>query len=310
MQRADRNLREDTLLHLSLPAPAKLNLFLHVTALRDDGYHEIQTVFQLLDYGDTLMFSRRADTKVRVRCEYVAGLSALPRIPEQDNSVVQVAAALHEHCHRQKSARFSGVDMRLQKRIPAGSGLGGGSSDAATALHALNWLWQCNLEPDALAEIGAASGADVPVFVHGTSAWAEGRGDRLEPVALPPKWYAVLVPPVRVSTTVAFQAPDLARNCPRTRMQDYVHGSCGNVFQPVIERRYPVVAKALRWLEQHGRAQLSGSGSSVFASFDTCAAAARVMANKPADCFGFVARGMQRSPLLDSMAGLGSCGEE
>lgn len=287
-----------------LPAPVKLNLFLHVTALRDDGYHDIQTLFQLLDYGDTLAFSRRADDDIRVHFEYAPGLSAFPSVPERDNTAVRAAAALRAACRRRKSARLFGVDIFLQKRIPVGSGLGGGSSDAATVLHALNLLWQCHIDQSSLEDIGAALGADVPVFVRGASALAEGRGDCLTPMPLTPKWYAVVVPPVSVSTATAFQTPGLARDGLRLSVQDYSEGRYENVFQPIIAQRYPKVAQALSWLGRYGTARLSGSGSGVFASFDDCASAVRVIDNRPAGFFGFSACGICHSPLLDELAKL------
>ena len=289
----------------SLPAPAKLNLFLHVTGQRADGYHDIQTLFQLLDYGDTLTFTPNADSVIRVHLESALPSSGAVNISSSDNLVTRAAELLQAACRQhQPIMQFTGVDIVLQKRIPLGSGLGGGSSDAATTLYALNILWDCRLSEDALAEIGSTIGADVPLFVYAKNAWGEGRGDQLTGVSLPPQWYAVLVPPVKILSAEIFHVPELMCDCSEVTFQDYTEDQCINVFQEVVTQRYPAVANTLEWLEDYGAARLSGSGSSVFASFDTRAEAAEVIAKKPSELFGFVAEGMNYSPLLDRLKAL------
>ncbi len=288
----------------NFPAPAKLNLFLHIIASRGDGYHEIQTLFQLLDYGDTLTFVQRSDSEIRVHLQRASELPMMD-IPVADNLIIRAANMLRDAFRRRNPDKlFTGVDIFLHKRIPVGSGLGGGSSDAATTLHALNLLWDCRLDQGALAELGAALGADVPVFVRGTSAWAEGRGDQLTAMSLPSRWYVILVPAVLIITDEIFQSPDLVRNCPPIRMQDYASSKHINAFQAVVERRYPMVSDALAWLNHYGSARLSGSGSSVFVGFDTYTTASQVIADKPSEFFGFTARGVDYSPLLDRLAAL------
>lgn len=288
----------------SLPAPAKLNLFLHVTGRRDDGRHELQTLFRLLDYGDELDCTLRDDGKVRVHCEGAA-------IDEASNLVTRAALLL------QKTAGVkAGADVRLRKRIPLGSGLGGGSSDAATALWALNALWGCGFDAAKLAELGFALGADVPVFVHGHSAWAEGAGERLTPVSLPDAWYLVLLPQATVATADLFAAAELTRSAAPITMRDYLSGRGNNVFEPLVRKRFVQVAQALDWLAGHcrahgyahnrphdrlGGAKLSGTGCGVFAEFDDRRQALAALAAKPAAFDGFVARGVHASPLLEKL---------
>lgn len=269
-----------------LLAPAKLNLFLHVLGRRKDGYHELQTVFQFLDLCDELTFARR-DDGVIVRNGGLAGLAA------EEDLVVRAARAL-----QQASGVAYGAEISVNKRIPAGGGLGGGSSDAATTLVALVRLWDLEWDRQRLAELGLALGADVPVFVHGEAAWAEGVGERLTPVALDEPWYLVVDPGVAVSTAAVFQAPELTRDSPRLTIRDFVSGGGRNDFEPVVRARYPEVAAALDWLEGHGQARLTGTGGCVFAAFATQAAAAAAHAQLPRQWNGFVARGLNRSPII------------
>ena len=266
---------------MSWPAPAKLNLFLHVTGRRTDGYHELQTVFQLLDFGDELAFTPRADGRVLLR-------APLPGVAPDDDLTVRAARLL-----QRASGCTRGVDIALDKRLPLGGGLGGGSSDAATTLVALNRLWGLGLDTAALAGLGRELGADVPVFVHGHSAWAEGIGERLTPLALPPRWYLVLVPACHVATAEIFKAPELTRDSMPIKMPDFLAGRTRNDCQPVVVGRHPEVAEALAVLG--GRGRMSGTGACVFAAFDDAESARNAL---PAGWRGFVARGVDRSPLL------------
>lgn len=269
----------------SWPAPAKLNLFLHVVGRRPNGYHELQTLFQLLDVGDSLRFRLRDDGRIERR-------SPLAGVPAEQDLCVRAASLL-----QQVSGTRLGVDIELCKRLPMGGGLGGGSSDAATVLVALNQLWNAGLDEERLAELGLALGADVPVFVRGRSAWAEGVGERLEPVKLPELWYVVLHPGCEVSTAAVFSAPELTRNTPRIRMSAFRAGQARNDCEPVVRAQHPEVGRALDWLAGFGQARLTGTGACVFAAFDDEAAARKVLAHVPLPWQGFVARGVNESPL-------------
>lgn len=277
------------------PAPAKLNLFLHVVGRRADGYHELQTVFRLLDYGDTVSIRVRRDGRV----ERHAGLAGLP--PEQD-LVVRAAHAL-----QRASGAALGADLAVAKRIPAGGGLGGGSSDAATVLCVLDHLWGTRLGAARLARIGLALGADVPVFVHGHSAWAEGVGEVLTPVELPPQAYVVVDPAEPVATGPVFQDPELTRNTPRTTIRGFLDGTpTRNDLEPVVRRRHPAVDAALTWLGRHAPARLTGSGGCVFAAVADRAAGEAIAAACPSPWRAFVAQACDRSPLLDRLRAAGA----
>ena len=269
----------------SWPAPAKLNLFLHITGRRADGYHELQTVFQFLDFCDALSFRVLDDGAIR-RAGDVPGISA------HDDLTVRAARAL-----QRRTGCKLGCEIRLDKRIPLGGGLGGGSSDAATTLVALNQLWKLKLGEDELAALGLALGADVPVFVRGCAAWAEGIGEKLEIVAPPEPWYLVVTPDCAVNTAEMYAAPELARATPRVSWDDFLAGRTHNDFEPVARRRHPEVANALAWAAQFGRPQMSGSGASVFVAFASPAEAKRAAAAVPPAWRAFVARGLNRSPL-------------
>jgi 4-diphosphocytidyl-2-C-methyl-D-erythritol kinase len=272
------------------PAPAKLNLFLRITGRRADGYHELQTVFRLLDWGDELRLRVRADGAIR-RLTEVSG------VPEQDDLMVRAACLLREH-----AGVTLGAEIELGKRIPMGGGLGGGSSDAATVLVALNHLWRAGLDEDALAGLGRRLGADVPVFVRGRSAWAEGVGERLTPLALPRRHYVVVDPHEHVPTAALFQAPELTRNAPPATISSFVSGeTTENVFTPVVRERHPRVAAALDWLARHGAARLSGSGGCVFLETVTREQAEAVARQCPSGFDVHVANGVSRSPLLTAL---------
>jgi 4-diphosphocytidyl-2-C-methyl-D-erythritol kinase len=267
------------------PAPAKLNLFLHVIGRRADGYHDLQTVFQLIDLSDDIDIAVRADGKI----ERLAGPAGVP--PEAD-LVVRAARALQA-----AAGSRAGADLSVTKRIPLGGGLGGGSSDAATVLVALNRMWDCGLTEDDLAAIGVKLGADVPVFVRGRSAWAEGRGERLTPVDLPERCFVVVHPQVHVPTAAVFQAPELTRNSPPITMGGFLESGGRNDFEPVVRARYPEVARALDWLGQFAPARLTGTGSCIFAPCASRNEAQDIVERVPAQWRGMVARAMNVSPL-------------
>lgn len=271
------------------PAPAKLNLFLHITGRRADGYHELQSVFRLLDWGDRVRLQVREDGQVR------RDGPSVPGVAEADDLAVRAAMLLKKHANVGQ-----GVDITVEKRVPAGGGFGGGSSDAATVLVALNRLWRVGLEEDALAGLGLQLGADVPVFVRGRNAWAEGVGEQLTPLALPPAWYVIADPGVHVPTAALFASPDLTRDAPVAKIADFASGSLlGNAFEPVLRRREPAVEAVLIALDRIGRARLTGSGSGCFVEFATRAAAEQGLARLPKELRAWVAAGVERSPLLD-----------
>ena len=283
------------------PAPAKLNLFLRVTGRRRDGRHEIQTVFQLLDFGDGVKITPRRDGRIVLR-DPPRGLD-----PSSELSV-RAAELLRA---RASPATGGGVSIRLAKRIPQGAGLGGGSSNAATTLVALNRIWKTGLDDDRLAALGLELGADVPVFVHGQSGWAEGIGERIRPLPLPPLWYLVAHPGVRVSTAEVFGDSGLTRDSPPLRMPPLSLGrpvdfaallaAAGNDCEPVVRIRYPVVGNLIEWLrprvEQEGWARMTGTGSAVFGVFREEESARRTMRDLPKGWDGWVARGVAESPL-------------
>lgn len=287
------------------PAPAKLNLFLHIVGRRANGYHLLQTVFQFIDLCDELEIAPRQDGVIRA-------LHALPGIsPEQD--LTMRAARLLKQAAAVREPSFSGADIRLRKRLPLGGGLGGGSSDAATTLVALNHLWDLKLSIDELAALGLRLGADVPVFVRGLAAWGEGVGERLTPLSLSEPWYLVLVPPCHVSTAEVFRDPELTRDSPPITISGFHTGSIRddwvrddgvrNDCEAVVRGHYPEVDSAMRWLGRYAQARLTGTGACVFAAFDDEAEAQRVCAQAPAGWQVLVARGLNRSPLLARLAG-------
>ncbi len=280
---------------LTLPAPAKLNLFLHVTGRREDGYHELQTLFQLLDWGDTLHFCANDSGEI-----HLEGSPA--DIAPGDNLIVRAARLLLEHGKGGEQAGKKGVSIRLEKRIPAGGGLGGGSSDAATTLLALNRLWDRGLSGIELQKLGRQLGADVPVFVAGHSAWAEGVGEILTPVELPGNWYLVLTPQCHVSTAEIFSHRELTRNSPAIKMAAFFEGHSRNDCQKLVRKLHPEVDKALNWLEKFGGARLTGTGACVFSSFPDEDSARSVLQAAPEDLPGFVARGLNQSPALQRLA--------
>ena len=268
-------------------APAKLNLMLHITGQRADGYHLLQTVFQFLDRGDTLSFELRDDN-------HIVRLTALPGVEPDQDIVIKAARLL-----QQQSEHVAGVSISLDKVLPMGAGLGGGSSDAATTLVALNQIWGLNLPTERLAELGLQLGADVPVFVHGNAAWAEGVGEDLQPITLPEHWFLVINPNIAVATAEVFADKELTRDCSPITIRAFLAGQGSNVCEPVVKKHYPEVAKALNWLDKFARARMTGTGASIFASFDTEDEAEQVLKKLPKQWQGFVAKGRNKSPLFD-----------
>lgn len=270
---------------LTLPAPAKLNLFLHVTGRRADGYHLLQTLFQLLDYGDIVSFTAAGQLE----------LNDLPGVPRAQNLVWRAAQALQAY-----SVTTRGARIQLTKRLPAGGGLGGGSSDAASTLLGLNRLWGLGLDTDALAGIGLTLGADVPVFVRGHTAFGEGIGERLTPIDLPPRWYLVMHPGCHVKTADVFRDSSLTRDTPLMTMatlrEPGLESRFRNDCEAVVRRLHPEVAEALDWLGQFGLARLTGTGACVFMACDVEQEARRILQLLPPRYSGFVARGVNRSP--------------
>jgi 4-diphosphocytidyl-2-C-methyl-D-erythritol kinase len=266
------------------PAPAKLNLFLYVNGRRPDGYHELQTLFTFLDQGDELRFSVRTDGELT--------LNTPPDIPLPQNLVYRAALLLQQYTH----SPF-GADIRLDKRLPMGGGIGGGSSDAATTLVALNHLWQCQLSEDVLAELGRQLGADVPVFIRGRTAFAEGVGELLHPVTIPERWYLVLTPNCHVSTPAIFQHPDLPRSTPKRSWDQLKDLTWNNDCEGIVKKHNPEVEKALEWLIEYAPSRMTGTGACVFAEFEHESAARHVLTLLPTWLQGFVAHGENVSPL-------------
>ena len=280
----------------SWPAPAKLNLCLRIPRRRPDGYHELQTVFRLLEWGDTVHLRLRRDGGIHRVGASVDGVA------EADDLVVRAAKLLAT-----ESNCAQGVDIRVEKRIPAGAGFGGGSSDAATVLRALDRLWGLDLGVERLAALGLRLGADVPVFVHGANAWAEGVGERLTPLELPSAWYLLADPGVHVATAALFQAPELTRNAAPATISEFVSGTgLGNAFEPVLRRREPAVEAAFEVLARVGTPRLTGSGSGCFVEFASRGSAEAALAALPSWPRAWLAAGAARSPLLDALEAAGS----
>lgn len=274
------------------PAPAKINLFLHINGRRPDGYHELQTVFQFLDHGDTLFFRPRGDGICQRE-------NAIPGVEPENDLAVRAARLLS-----QASGVGLGADIRIDKRLPVGGGLGGGSSNAATTLVALNRLWNLGFTRDELATLGLRLGADVPVFVHGQASFAEGIGEKLSPMELPEPWYLVVTPPVIVSTREIFEAPELRRDTPRITARQYRAGSVTrNDCEAVTRARYPIVDEAVRLLGRFAPARMTGTGGSVFAAFASRPEALMARSAMPTGWRTFIARGLNESPLARLRAG-------
>jgi len=274
---------------LVLPSPAKLNLFLHILGRRPDGYHELQTLFQFLNYGDTLTLTARTDGRIVLE-------RPLPGVPDEENLIVRAArqlAATADHT-------TPGVSIAVDKQLPMGGGLGGGSSNAATTLVGLNRLWGLNRSLDELAELGLSLGADVPVFVRGHAAWGEGVGERLTDANPPEDWFLVIKPPCDISTKEIFSEQGLTRDTPGIKIAPAFEGDASryrNDCEDVVRRLYPEVHQSLEWLAQFGPARLTGTGACIFGRFPTESAARIIWESKPSGITGFVAQGVNISPL-------------
>lgn len=263
-------------------SPAKLNLFLHVTGRREDGYHTLQTVFQLLDWGDRLSFESKPSPGVALA-------AALDDVTNDDNLIIKAARALDP-------SQQLGASIDLVKQIPMGGGLGGGSSNAAMTLLALNKLWKLDHDIDTLAKLGEQLGADVPVFVRGHSCWAEGIGEEITPIELPSLWFVILKPNCHVATAEIFRAPELTRNTAPITVSAFFAGHAKNDLQAAVETRYPEVRNAVLWLSQHGHAMMTGSGACVFASYESQSEAERVARLAPEAVSAYVAKGINKHP--------------
>ena len=277
---------------LKLLSPAKLNLFLHILGRRPDGYHELQTIFQLLDYGDQITFTPRQDEQLHLQ-------GSPPSVALEDNLIIRAARLLQAHSQTQ-GMQTRGADIILHKRLPLGGGLGGGSSNAATTLVALNHLWNLRLEREALLQLGRQLGADVPAFIFGQTSWAEGTGERLSPLSIPPQWYLVLTPNCHINTARIFSHKDLTRDTAAIKVAPFSQGGGQNDCQALVRRLYPEVDKALIWLEKKTpTARMTGTGACVFARFDSQTEAEQQLAQLPAELTGFVARSLDKSPCFD-----------
>lgn len=271
--------------NLSLPSPAKLNLFLHIINQRDDGYHNIQTLFQFVDWCDTLHFHVRSDDGIYLE-------SNMDDVAESDNLIVKAAKHLRSATGCQK-----GIDIRLEKNLPMGAGMGGGSSNAATTFLALNYLWQTQLPIENLLSLGRDIGADVPIFVYGHAAWAEGIGDELTPMILPERWYVLLVPKVSIRTESIYKDPRLTRDSAALTIDHYHPDQGHNDFEKLLRFDHPEIAHALDWLGQFAKSRMTGSGSVVFAGFDSKEEAGTIAAQAPPDYQARVVKGLNESPL-------------
>lgn len=261
---------------------------MHITGRRPDGYHELQTVFQLLDYGDRLQFTPRQDNQLQLT-------PALAGVPDEQNLIIRAARLLQPH-----APENAGADIRLEKRLPMGGGLGGGSSNAATTLVALNYLWQCGFSQSELMQLGLGLGADVPVFIGARSAWAEGIGEQLQAIELPEKWFVVLHPACHISTAEIFSNKNLTRDSPRIKVAAFLEHGGKNDCQALVRKLYPPVDKALKWLEQiTGNARMTGTGACVFSTLSSQEEASQVLTKAPKDLPGFIAKGINHSPLSE-----------
>ena len=280
------------MISITLPSPAKINLFLHILNRREDGYHNLQTLFQLLDYGDQLSFTANKDPEINI-------ISHLDAVKPEDNLVYKAAKALQQATDCQW-----GCDIDLDKKLPMGAGLGGGSSNAATTLVGLNYLWQCGLTADELANIGCKLGADVPVFIHGMAAFAEGIGEHLTPVERQQNWYLIITPKIKISTKEIFSNSELTRNAQAIKIRALSEVEYRNDCQSVVETLYPQVKQALDWLKPFGRPLMTGTGASVFCPFDSEEEAKQVLKQVPSSWNSFVAQGINQSPLHKQLKNL------
>ncbi|MDC9724600.1 MAG: 4-(cytidine 5'-diphospho)-2-C-methyl-D-erythritol kinase [Gammaproteobacteria bacterium] len=266
-------------------SPAKINLFLHITGQREDGYHNLQTAFQFLDYCDILSFEHAPENEIQL-------LTPIEGVEHDDNLIVRAAKLLQQCVKAEKGALIS-----LDKKLPMGGGLGGGSSNAATTLVALNQIWNCGLSKNELAELGLSLGADVPIFIHGYAAWAEGVGEELTAIYPDEPWYVVLVPDCHISTAEIFSSSELTRDCKSMTIAGFLSGEGRNVCEDVVIKHYPAVAEALDWLARYANPRMTGTGACVFADFNSQEDAQRVIDSLPDGWQGFITQGCNKSPL-------------
>ena len=264
-------------------SPAKLNLFLHITGRLDNGYHSLQSVFQMLDFGDSLAFELADDINMATQ---------LDGVNDNDNLIIKAARLLRDYANVKNGCR-----IHLNKQLPMGGGVGGGSSNAATTLLVLNHLWQLNIDNKTLSEIGLKLGADVPVFINGKTTFAEGVGEKFTDISIPERWYLVCHPHVHVSTQSIFTADDLPRNTPKIQPNDYSFDKTHNDCQEIACQRHPEVANLLQWLLQFAPSRMTGTGACVFAVFDAEQEATNALSQLPEKWSGFVTKGVQTSPL-------------
>ncbi|WP_371372520.1 4-(cytidine 5'-diphospho)-2-C-methyl-D-erythritol kinase [Thalassotalea aquiviva] len=265
---------------------AKINRFLHINGQLDNGYHELQTVFQFIDYGDTLKFQVNDSGKINL-------LNPIAGVSEQQNLIYRAAKLIQQHCHQPV-----GVNIKLDKRLPMGGGLGGGSSNAATTLLALNTLWQVGLSVEQLAQLGLTLGADVPVFVRGYNAFAEGIGEKLIPIELDTPWFLITVPDCEISTAAVFTHPDLPRNTTKLSLSELNIDQCHNDCENLVIKLYPEVAKLMAWLLEYAPSRLTGTGACIFSTFEDKQSAISVQSKLPQGVRSFVAKGLSQSPTL------------
>lgn len=279
------------------PSPAKLNLFLYITGRREDGYHNLQTLFQFLDYGDTIIIEPRNDGQIRLA-------TPIEGVPDEENLIVRAARLLQDRAILMGTLpQGAGADISVEKQLPMGGGLGGGSSNAATVLVVLNHIWNTGLTEDQLAALGVTLGADVPVFVRGFAAFAEGVGEKLTPVSPAEKWYLVAHPGVSIPTPVIFKDPELPRNTPIRSIDTLLNCEFGNDCEVIARKRFRKVDELLSWLLEYAPSRLTGTGACVFSEFDTEDAARQVLKQAPEWLHGFVARGVNVSPLHQAISG-------
>ena len=273
----------------SFPSPAKLNLFLHIIGRRADGYHELETVFQFLDYGDTITITPTNDNNIVLLTEFEG-------VPAEQNLIIKAAKLL-----KQQVEHSFGAIIEINKILPMGGGLGGGSSNAATILVALNYLWQLNIPLEKLASLGLSLGADVPIFVNGFAAFAQGVGEKLTPVTPKESWYLITKPNISISTAAVFTAPDLFRSTPKTAISDWNIETCHNDCQSWVIKHHPEVAKLLAWLVEYAPSRMTGTGACIFSYFDTEQEAIAVKNKLPKGTYAFIARGVNTSPLIQKI---------
>ena len=292
--------------NFSFPCPAKLNLFLHIVGQRDDGYHELETMFQFIDYGDTIRIKTTNNNKITL-------LTPIEGVNNEDNLIIKAARLLQGEMSLKKPHLFIGADIQLQKRLPMGGGLGGGSSNAATILLALNKLWQCHLSLDILAKLGLKLGADVPVFIHGFAAFAQGVGEKFTPATPQEYWYLITKPNCSISTKEVFTATELSRNTKKLPLDTHATlGSNNDLFsdlfhndcQELVIKHYPEVAKLLTWLVEYAPSRMTGTGACIFSRFTSRKQAYELQEKLPKGTYSFIARGLNKSPLLNTINAL------